>query len=161
MATGADLAHIPAIELSAAQTFRGTDTPASILTDRSEPEHWRPMLEAGTLWVAQADTAALVAFLAATAVGERLHIDEFDVAQPAQRRGLGRRMLEHVADCARGAGYSSLSLTTFRSFPWNAPFYGSCGFQVWRDELPADMAAHLADEAARGLKDRCAMRLPL
>ena len=110
-----------------------------------------------------ADDAAgeVVAFLAATRHGERLHIDEFDVAQRAQGQGLGRRMLNHVIAWARREGLEALSLTTFQSVPWNAPFYRSCGFELWEQDLAADVAAALADEASRGLKDRCAMRLPV
>ena len=124
-------------------------------------ERWAPLQAAGTLWVADDEAGALVAFLAATRRGQRLHIDEFDVAQSAQGQGLGRRMLNQVIDWARRERLAALSLTTFRSVPWNAPFYRSCGFELWEDDLADDIAAALADEASRDLKDRCAMRLTL
>jgi GNAT superfamily N-acetyltransferase len=98
-----------------------------------------------------------VAFLAATRAGPRLHIDEFDVARAHQGRGLGRRMLAHVIEWTRAAGFESLSLTTFRSVPWNGPFYASCGFAEWPEGVPEILAA----EAAKGLQDRIAMRLAL
>jgi GNAT superfamily N-acetyltransferase len=101
-----------------------------------------------------------VGYLAATCEGERLHIDEFDVAQAAQGRGLGRRMLSHVIDRARAAGLAEVSLTTFRTIAWNGPFYASCGFVEWDDgPFPARVRAELDRDAAKGLTDRCAMRL--
>ena len=117
------------------------------------------MLDAGLLWVA--DESQVVAFLAARRLSARLHIDEFDVAHANQGRGLGRQMMSHVIAWARAARLECLSLTTFRSVPWNAPFYGSCGFEEWTGVRPVDIDAILADEAAKGLSDRCAMRLTL
>ena len=53
------------------------------------------------------------------------------------------------------------SLTTFRTIRWNGPFYRSCGFVEWSEDLPADILAELAKDADNGLMDRCAMRLAL
>lgn len=117
------------------------------------------MMEAGCLWVAE--SGGLLAFLAATRRGRRLHIGEFDVAHGHQGRGVGRRMMAQVIVSAQVAGLEGLSLTTFRNVPWNAPFYESCGFGEWTSEVPPDIVAILADELAKGLQDRCAMRLDL
>jgi len=70
-------------------------------------------------------------------------------------------MMRRVIDWARGEGLASLSLTTFANVPWNGPFYRSCGFEMWDGDFPPDVAAAVADEAERGLTDRCAMRLVL
>lgn len=161
LATTADLEKIPAIELSGAEAFRGLDVPQAIFEEASPVERWVPLQAAGTLWVATDDAGELVAFLAGTRHGDRLHIDEFDVRLDAQGRGLGRQMLAHVIDWARATDLATLSLTTFASVPWNGPFYRSCGFEAWTDDLPPDVAEALSDEAARGLTDRCAMRLVL
>ena len=53
------------------------------------------------------------------------------------------------------------TLTTFRTIPWNGPFYRSCGFAEWTVDLSEYIEAELAKEAVNGLKDRCAMRLLL
>ncbi len=132
--------------------------PAFLLTDAAPAEAWRPQLDAGTLWVVE-DAGRLVAFLAATAIGDRLHIDEVDVDQTAQGRGTGRRLMAHALDWARAAGFSRVSLTTFRSVPWNGPFYASLGF-VEDDRLP-ELKAILRAEAGKGLGNRCAMVLTL
>ncbi|MGA0607216.1 GNAT family N-acetyltransferase [Phenylobacterium sp. VNQ135] len=158
MAVEADLQHLPRIERSAAQAFQGRDVPAFLLTHASPAEAWRPQLEAGTLWVSEAD-GALLAFLAATADGDRLHIDEVDVDQPAQGRGLGRRLMAHAIGWAMKRGLAQVTLTTFRNVPWNGPFYASLGFME-DDRLPA-LQEILRAEAEKGLSDRCAMVKPL
>lgn len=106
------------------------------------------------------DNGQPIAFLAAMPVGDRLHIDEFDVLREYQGQGVGRRMLTAAADWARTNGLKALSLTTFRSVPWNGPFYAAVGFREWLDP-PATIRQALIYEAARGLKDRWAMRLDL
>lgn len=102
------------------------------------------------------------AFLAASEVEGRLHIDELDVRHEMQGRGLGRRLLGHAAEWARERGLAALSLTTFRSIPWNAPFYARFGFREWpADEAPDAIRRILQAEAAKGLSDRCAMLMAL
>lgn len=103
-----------------------------------------------------------MAFLAARVEGQRLHIDELDVRHDRQGQGLGRRLLAHAADWARGHSLRTMSLTTFRNIPWNAPFYASAGFRHWpEDEAPASVRQALMNERNRGLKDRCAMVMDL
>lgn len=156
-----DLAELPRIELSAAQKFVGRNVPAHLLTDVATAEAYRPHLLAGTLWVAD-ENGAPVAFLAALAEGDRLHVDELDVRQDRQGRGLGRRLLDHAAQWARENGLRRMSLTTFRSIPWNAPFYASVGFREWPEaEAPATVRQALMNEATKGLTDRCAMLMDL
>lgn len=152
---------MPRIELSAASTFRGQDVPDALFTDFAPPDAYRPHLMAGTLWVVDAGDGP-VALLAAMAHGKRLHIDELDVAAEHQGQGIGRRLLAFIIDWARAAGFERLSLTTFRTIPWNAPFYASAGFEDWPPETaPATIRQALMREAAKGYKDRCAMKLEL
>ncbi|WP_374470472.1 GNAT family N-acetyltransferase [Phenylobacterium sp.] len=156
-----DLPRLPVIEQSAAQAFRALEVPYFELISQLGPvDTWRPALEAGTLWVAD-DGDGPVGFLAATREGDRLHIDEFDVMQDQQGRGLGRRMMGAVIAWARREGVARLTLTTFSNIAWNAPFYTSFGFRPLGDDMPEDLRAILAREAARGLPDRVAMELAL
>ena len=132
--------------------------PAYLFSEASPAETWRPRLDAGTLWVVETD-GRVIAFLAATAHGDRLHIDEVDVEQGHQGKGVGRGLIRHVIAWARTQGFASVSLTTFRNVPWNGPFYASLGFVEDR-RLPA-LQEILRTEADRGLQDRCAMVLAL
>jgi GNAT superfamily N-acetyltransferase len=103
-----------------------------------------------------------VAFMACRVAGQRLHIDELDVQDGQHGQGLGKRLLQHAADWARANGLPRLSLTTFRSIPWNAPYYARFGFREWdADDAPEDIQRALQKEAANGLSDRCAMVMDL
>jgi GNAT superfamily N-acetyltransferase len=132
-----------------------------LLTDASPPDAWRPHLDAGALWVAEID-GEVVGYLAGRTEAGRLHIDQVDVLRTHQGRGIGRALLAHAADWARARSLTALSLTTFRSVPWNGPFYANFGFREWDPaDAPASIRQALSDEAAKGLTDRCAMVLDL
>jgi len=159
-----DLPRLPEIERSAAEAFRQTDIALSVVSAVTPAEAWRGPLLAQTLWVVDDGQGHPVAFLGAEAVGPDLHILELDVALERQGQGLGRRLLRHVLDWARDAGFQAATLTTFRDVAWNGPFYGSLGFEeLDTSELPERLAAILAKEAEHGLDParRCAMRLDL
>jgi N-acetylglutamate synthase-like GNAT family acetyltransferase len=80
------------------------------------------------------------------------------------RRGIGRRLLEHVIAWAREGGARHLWLTTYGHLPWNRPFYESVGFVLVPEErCGPDIRHHLADQR-RWLPEpsqRVAMRLAL
>lgn len=135
--------------------------PAHLLAEVAGADAYRPHLLAQTLWMVD-DGDDPVAFLAARAEGARLHVDELDVRQDRQGHGLGRRLLAHAADWARAHGFITMSLTTFRSIPWNAPFYARVGFREWDPtDAPASVRQALRNEAAKGMTDRCAMIMDL
>jgi GNAT superfamily N-acetyltransferase len=97
-------------------------------------------------------------------VGDEAHLKELDVHPDAVGRGLGSALLAAVCETARARGEPSLSLTTFRDVPFNAPFYARRGFRMLRPgETGPALQALLAVEAEAGLPagPRCAMRLDL
>lgn len=145
-----------AIERSAALAFEGYPELFGRLNLPAAPENWRPHLEVQTLWVIERD-GDLLAFLAGRVVDDRLHIDEVDVHRAYQGQGLGGQLLTHAADWARAHGLAALTVTTFRTIPWNGPFYGRVGFVEWLEPAP-DVRAILVKEAEIGLMDRWAMR---
>jgi GNAT superfamily N-acetyltransferase len=135
--------------------------PDFLLTDCATADAWRSHMAAGSLWVVEID-AERVGYLAALADGDRLHIDQLDVDRGFQGRGIGRRLLATAADWAKAQGLARLSLTTFRSIPWNGPFYASFGFREWPvGEAPETIRARLAHEVELGLPDRVAMVMDL
>jgi GNAT superfamily N-acetyltransferase len=155
-----DLASLGAIEDSGAQTFAALGQP---LADGSPPtpaEQWAGSLESGLLWVADDPDAGLVGFLAGQITADGLYIAEVDVLMERQRQGHGRRLMQAAIDWARGQRLTAVTLTTFRSIPFNAPFYASMGF-VELDPPTPHLAKTLAEEAANGFEDRCGMRLAL
>ena len=75
---------------------------------------------------------ALVAEIQGTVVGSVrssdlgagwLALDQLSVDPAYAQRGIGRRLLVALADRARELGYLTITGTTFRAVPFNAPFY--------------------------------------
>ena len=112
-------------------------------------------------WLALANDHP-VGFILAEAHATSLFIVELSVHLDWQGKGIGRQLINAVADHAREGGLSSLTLTTFRDVPWNAPFYARLGFD-YVTELTPELRQKREDETAHGLAfdSRCAMRLPL
>jgi GNAT superfamily N-acetyltransferase len=120
---------------------------------------------AGRAWVVTVDDAraggevagyVLVDVLdrpsAAPGSGGSAHIEQVSVDPAFARRGLGRRLIDHVASEARRWGLEALTLTTFRDVPWNAPYYERCGFRALaEDELGPDLRRVRDGETAHGL----------
>ncbi|MFI8906620.1 GNAT family N-acetyltransferase [Streptomyces albidoflavus] len=120
-----------------------------------------PYVRAGLAWVAAREDGRPVAYLIADRVDGNLHVEQVTVHPDSARRGVGRALLEHAAERARGEGAAALTLTTFTGVPWNAPYYGRCGFRVLAEcELTPGLREIRRAEAARGLGrwPRCCMR---
>jgi GNAT superfamily N-acetyltransferase len=155
-----DLPALDAIEQSGAETFTAFGQP---LADGSPPapaDQRERVLAQGLLWVADDAAEGVIGFLAAEITDDGLYVEEVDVLMQRQKQGHGRRLMQAAIDWARGRRLPAVTLTTFRSIPWNAPFYASMGFVELETPSP-HLAATLANEVANGFEDRCAMRLGL
>ena len=163
LATFADAALLPAIETSAGESFRALPDLAWIADEEiGGSEIYPARIAEGCLWVVEDSPEGVAGFLSAQPFGAELHVWELAVAQPSQRRGLGRLLLDAAQHRARVDGLAALTLTTFRHVAWNAPFYERYGFRTLEGaETGARLAETLRLEAERGLPDRCAMRLLL
>ncbi|MFG2109070.1 GNAT family N-acetyltransferase [Micromonospora chersina] len=116
---------------------------------------------AGRLRVAVDAADRPVAFAVIDLVDGCAHVQQLSVDPGHARRGIGRGLLDDVAGWAARAGLPALTLTTFRSVPWNGPYYARCGFrELTGAEVTPGLAGLLAAEAALGLDpaDRVAMR---
>lgn len=158
----ADLPLLPAIERAASELFRQTAYAHLVGSDdatRSFPHQPNYLT-----WVAVDATDAPIGLAIARPLANSLHLQELDVHPNHSRRGLGRRLITAVADYAQSHGYTALTLTTFRSIPWNAPYYNRLGFRTLEpDELPPDLQAIYQSEIEHGLPmgDRVCMRREL
>lgn len=81
------------------------------------------------VWVCEGEDGRLLAYVLLGPVDGCLHIEQISVHPDSARRGIGRALLEHVAERAAGDGIPALTLTTFTEVPWNAPYYQRCGFR--------------------------------
>ena len=163
LATKSDAVALPEIEQSAGELFR-TLPELSWIADEpiGTAEEFLPLIEAGTVWVAEGDGSGIVGELRGRIADDALHIVELAVSRAFQQRGIGRALIDVARSWAHDRGLRALTLTTFRHVAWNAPFYARYGFVELSDsQLGQRLATILRDEAAHGLPDRCAMRLPL
>jgi len=152
------------IELAAGAAFRDVGMP-EVAGDEpfSEAELGR-YADAGRAWVAVDDPDVPVAYLVAEPVDGNLHVEQVSVHPRCARRGIGRALLDHVAQVARTERAPALTLTTFTEVPWNAPYYARCGFHPMTDGMVGpQLRAIRAREAALGLDrwPRVCMRRPL
>jgi GNAT superfamily N-acetyltransferase len=159
------VAALPAIELAAAARFSDQDIAPELRSHGLSSSFFAQAARAGRVFVAlEEDSGDPVGFALATRVDGSAHLYEMDVLPEHGGRGLGRALVSAVAAWARSNGYATLTLTTFRHLPWNAPFYRKMGFE----ELDAlacspELADCLRAEAEHGLdpRKRVAMRLYL
>lgn len=110
----------------------------------------------GRAWVAVDTDDRAVAYLIADLIDGQAHVEQVSVDPAWSRRGIGRRLLERLAEWALDQGCSQMTLTTFADVPWNAPYYRRCGFsEVSKATLGPELAALWAEEQAHGLgRDR-------
>lgn len=94
------------------------------------PETILTASEQRLLWVIDEPNAPFVGFALCWERPKALHLRELDVHPAWMGKGLGRRLVEHVVERARDLGLESVTLTTFRDVPWNAPLYRRWGFEV-------------------------------
>jgi len=80
------------------------------------------------------------------------HLEQLSVHPDRGRRGLGALLVEHVCEWARRQRLAAVTLTTFSSVAWNAPFYAKHGFRAMQDtEIGPELRELQAIEAAHGL----------
>ena len=157
----ADLPSLPHIERAAAALFR--HTPYGHLAE-DEPQTTEVDLEREHVWVAVDARDQPVAFAIAHRLDLSVHLHEVDVHPLHARQGLGRRLIEAVAQWARAQGVPALTLTTFQDVPWNGPYYTRLGFRTLDPEtLSHDLRAIRQREQAGGLpmEHRICMQLDL
>ncbi|MBI4932710.1 MAG: GNAT family N-acetyltransferase [Actinobacteria bacterium] len=150
--TADDVARVQATEASAGELFRSIDEPRIAQCADNPPYPADDLVAAGDegrAWVA-VDGGVVVGFAVATLVDGEGHLDEVAVAPFAGRRGVGRILVEQVEAWTAARGLPSVTLTTFRDVPWNAPYYERLGYRVV-DELSPALRALVDEQATWGL----------
>ena len=162
-AAGADLERLQQVEVSAGQAFRSVGMGSIADDEPPSTDVLQEYVAAGRAWVAER-RGEVAAYLLADVVDGAAHVEQVSVHADHAGHGLGRALVEHLADWARGRGLGAVTLTTFAEVPWNAPLYGRAGFVVVPPgELTPGLRAVRDAEVARGLDrwPRVAMRRAL
>lgn len=160
-ATESDIAALPGIERRAASIFSPEYLPCNLADVVISPEHHLEAQRCGLLLVALADGIRPVGFAHTVLHGDCLHLLEIDVDPDWQKQGIGSALLNGVRDLALQLGCNSVTLTTYRDVPWNAPWYAKMGFnEIDEAEMPAFLRVILEKEVMMGLdrNKRVAMR---
>lgn len=143
-----ELVGLQEIEVASGEPFRAIGM-ADIADDDPLPlDVLTHLCALGQVWVA-ADHGP-VAWVAVEVVDGCAHVEQISVHPDFARRGIGALLLDHVDSWARDRGLEALTLTTFRTVPWNGPYYERLGFREPAVLTPG-LANVVAQEAARGL----------
>ncbi|MFI6760474.1 GNAT family N-acetyltransferase [Micromonospora sp. NPDC050417] len=159
-----ELSLLLEIEYAAGRVFHDLDMAEIAENDLPTPAELTPYQQDGRAWVTADQTDRPIAYVLVEEVDGNLHVEQISVHPEHARRGLGRRLLEHLAGEAARRGMPALTLTTFVEVPWNAPYYERCGFRILTDdELTPGLRAIRDRETALGLDrwPRTAMRRDL
>jgi GNAT superfamily N-acetyltransferase len=106
----------------------------------------------GFVAVAEHPRDGVVGFVVVRPLGGAAHVQELDVHPDHGRQGLGRVLLDRALAWARETGFATVTLSTFRDVPWNAPFYARVGFrEVGPGDASPELQALRAEEPANGL----------
>jgi GNAT superfamily N-acetyltransferase len=145
-AARADLPALAAVERAAQALFAHAGMPeladAPVLS-LAEVEQYAAD---GFVAVAEHPRDGIVGFVVVRPLGGAAHVQELDVHPDHGRQGLGRALLDRALAWARAAGYRTVTLSTFRDVPWNAPFYARVGF---RETAPGEASPELRALRAR------------
>jgi GNAT superfamily N-acetyltransferase len=124
----ADIFRLQEIERAAAELFRGSPLiDVASLSVISMADHERSIDE-GLSFVGEVNGRS-VGFVMGEMQGRDAYMRELDVDPPFQKRGIGAQLVKHFAGAAHAKGAQAVYLSTFRSPPWNAPFYRKLGFR--------------------------------
>ncbi|MBN1305486.1 MAG: GNAT family N-acetyltransferase [Anaerolineales bacterium] len=159
-----EVEHLNEVERGSAQLYRTVGYDDVAESDPLELSRLSAMQSRDHLWVITDTGDVPVGFLAVEIIDDLVHIEEISVRAEYTGKGLGSKLIEMVSRWAHAQGYPALTLSTFRSVPWNAPFYSRRGFCILSEgDLTPGLRAVLAHEAADGLDitERVCMRREL
>ena len=151
LATPEHLEALADIEGAADAMFDGY-LPASI-PEVVTPRHkfYTAQIE-GRLWIALSGESPVGFALVEMLAKDLPHLEEIDVLPSHGRRGIGTALIDTILEWVVKEGHRQLTLTTFRSVPWNMPFYSRLGFvESPTHELRPELERVVQDEAYRGL----------
>ena len=148
-----ELGELARIEREAASRFSELDLPHSLRDAVLSRGDLESAATQGHVWVVRDQfEKCVVGFAVAQRLDRGMHLRELDVLSLHGRKGLGRRLLRTVIEWSAKAGFSSITLTTFKHVPWNAPFYLSEGFRpIAENEMGPELQWLWDQEAEEGL----------
>lgn len=124
-----DITAVQEIERRAGEVFRTVGMDAVADDEPPGSAELTRYIDGGRAWVAVDPQDRPVAYILVDRLDGEAHIAQVSVDPGSARRRLGAMLIEHVDGWARAEGLGALTLTTFTSVPWNAPYYARLGFR--------------------------------
>lgn len=174
-ARAADAPRAAEIEIAGGRAFAEIGT-VEVAADVPDESGLIRTAEEGRLWVLEAWTPAAqegrgqggegtrwetAGYAAAEILDGCAHIAQVTVDPVHAGHGYGAALIAHVEQWGRVHGCRATTLTTFRSVPWNAPYYARLGFEVMGpEEIGPELTRTMDHEATSPGLDaalRCAM----
>ena len=114
----------------------------SLMDDLIDERGMAALTEGRGVWVMDGPSGLPVGFAVASDEGAFVYLHELSVDPEHGRRGVGTALLKAVIDHARWSFHTLVALDTFRTVPFNAPFYSARGFLALdREAVPPPIAA--------------------
>lgn len=135
-----DIEALQEIERRAGKAFSTIDMDAIADDEPPSTEDLTEYIDDQRAWVATSTDDRPTAYVLVDLIENNAHIEQVTVDPDSARQGLGAKLIDHVDQWARAEGLNGLTLTTFTSVPWNAPYYARLGFQALD---PADLTEGL------------------
>ncbi|MFD8101850.1 GNAT family N-acetyltransferase [Nocardia fluminea] len=156
-----EIAALQEIERRAGAPFAEVGMHAVAEDEPPSREVLRAFVVEGRAWVWPDGDDQPVGYLVVGMVDGRPHIDQVSVDPAYAGARIGKRLIDHAVEWAKGNGLDEITLTTFTQVPWNGPYYERLGFTYIApgDETPG-LRAIRASEMVHGLDEwpRACMR---
>jgi GNAT superfamily N-acetyltransferase len=135
-----ELGHLADVELDGDRRYGGYDGVPPGFNDVTSASVLEQAQGLDRLWVAvdrgagPQSESGIVGFALADLIDGVAHLAQVSVRLEYQGGGVGRRLIEAVADWARQERFESVTLCTFADVAWNRPLYEHLGFCVLAEE---------------------------
>ncbi|HTW21481.1 MAG TPA: GNAT family N-acetyltransferase [Mycobacteriales bacterium] len=151
-ARASDTPHIRTIEAAAGTQFYSVGMDLVADAELPSDEELIPYINGQRAWVVTDAHDVPIAFILSDIVDDNVHIEQVSVHPSQAHKGLGKALIDHVADVAGDSGYPAMTLTTYVDVPWNGPYYTRLGFmEIGTDELTPGLVEIRRHEAELGL----------
>lgn len=148
----ADDAALLKVENRAAQLFRAHGYPEIADNPFASVADFRAMATGLEVLVAMAGGDQPAGYAVSGARGDFLHLRELSVDPDHGRRGVGSALVRAVIARCREQAMRGVTLTTFRTVPFNAPFYAALGFvELPLEHAPAELREVFRQELPEGI----------
>lgn len=156
-----DIPLLALVERSAAVLFQSANLGHRLDGPTVDPNLLLAMAKTNHLWIAANNWDQPIGFICGKELDSNFHIVEISVAKDWQGRGVGKVLMTTMMQQVQEEKFSSITLTTYRSLPWNGLWYSKLGFmEVNAEDMGAKYVALLDTERQHGLDitKRCVMR---